>query len=125
MEMQMTTVAIFSWGSGLECCCASETRPYVISQGRLEAGPIEYSMYSPIKTFSTATVCLFHAYLLIFPCFFGDAIEDIYNKYTSLSIYQKKRIYLLLYVACNTLLPYTDPLRPLESTTTKWCSLVG
>ena len=75
MEMQMTTVAIFSWGSGLE------------------AGSIEYSMYYPIKTFSTATVCLFHAYLLTFPCFFGDAIEDIYNKYTSLSIYQKKNLF--------------------------------
>ena len=72
MEMQMTTVAIFSWGSGLE------------------AGSIRVCTYYPIKTFSTATVCLFHAYLLTFPCFFGDAIEDIYNKYTSLSIYQKK-----------------------------------
>jgi hypothetical protein len=101
MEMQMTTVAIFSWGSGLEA---------------------EYSMYYPIKTFSTATVCLFHAYLLTFPCFFGDAIEDIYNKYTSLSIYQKKEF---IYFCCNALLPYTDPLRPLESTTTEWCSLVG
>ena len=83
MEMQMTTVAIFSWGSGLEANTLC--------------------MYYPIKTFSTATVCLFHAYLLTFPCFFGDAIEDIYNKYTSLSIYQKKEF---IYFCTWPAMPY-------------------
>ena len=45
----------------------------------------------------------FHVFLLTFRCFFWDAMEEVYNKDASLSIHQKKKIYLLLSVACNAL----------------------
>jgi hypothetical protein len=48
-------------------------------------------------------VCLFHVFLPTFPCFFGDVIEEIYNKDASLSIHLKNLFTSVhgLCVACN------------------------
>ena len=41
----------------------------------------------------------FHVFPPTFPCFFQDAIEEIYNKDASLSIHLKKFIYFCAWLA--------------------------
>jgi hypothetical protein len=54
-------------------------------------------------------------------CFFRDTIEETYNKDASLCMISIKKNFIYF----RAWLPYTDPLRPLGSTLTTWCSLVG
>jgi hypothetical protein len=49
---------------------------------------------NPIKNIATVVHHLhFNVFLPTFPCFFQDAIEEIYNKDASFSIHLKKCIY--------------------------------